>query len=169
MKKVIMLAFSTLSTACVVAQVNPILRDKAPKKQQLPIPEIQTIKPDLTVEIERISSGGYNMVTQKTTIKVLVAIRNNSDASAPISKIAASVYNHSTTNPDHIYWHLGQFKDAPAIPPNGIVRRLISFEMDNMPKRTTPYPFKVEIDKSYNIDEADETNNDSNEVEITIN
>lgn len=169
MKQFLLSITALLSAAIATAQVNPVIPN-SPKKQQLPVPKTVAVKPDLTIEIENVVEAVYNPADKITTVKADVAVQNNSDAGTTvIHTIAASIFRPSATNVDHQFWYIGDFQSGTLIPARTTVRRRLVFKIRNlMPPLTTPYRFMVEADKKYVIDEGDEENNQSNEVEVLV-
>jgi hypothetical protein len=170
MKRFISCLFAVFVTTGSIAQVNPIIPNTPPKKQELPVPKPVTLKPDLTIAIEKVLEAVYNPVDKITTVKVDVAVRNNSDAATTTAHtISAAIFRHAETNADHMFWHIGDFQTGTLVPAEATVKRRLVFKIKSMmPPLSTPYRFMVEADKKYVIDESDETNNQSNEVEVMV-
>jgi hypothetical protein len=159
-----------LTTSSVSAQVNPAIPAGTPKKQNLPSPKVVALKPDLTIEIENVVEAVYDPANKTTTVKLDIAVYNDSDAGTTVThSIAASLFRPSAANVDHVFWHIGDFQPGTLLPARATVKRRMVFKIrDIMPPLTTPYRFMLEADKKYVIDEGDETNNQSNEVEVRV-
>jgi hypothetical protein len=170
MKQVLSALAVLLSTMSAAAQANPAIPTERPKKQSLPAPKIAAVKPDLTIEIENVVEAVYDPANKTTTVKLDIAVHNNSDAATTaIHTVAASVFRPSATNVDHVFWHIGDFQSGTLVPARASVKRRMVFKIrEIMPPLTTPYRFMIEADKKYVIDEGDETNNQSNEVDVMV-
>lgn len=170
MKQFVSCLMAILVTIGSKGQVNPVIPNAAAKKQELPAPKVVTIKPDLTIEIEKVLEAVYNPADKITTVKTDVIVRNNSDAATTaVHTISAAIFRHSETNADHKFWHIGDFQTGTLVPAKATVKRRLVFKIKSMmPPLTTPYRFMVEADKRYVVEESDETNNQSNEVEVMV-
>ena len=169
MKQIIISIAAVFSLMAASAQVDPAI-PAVPKKQQVPVPKTASIKPDLTIEIVEVIEAVYNPADKTTTIKADVVVYNNSDAASnQLHQIAAYIYTHSTTNIDRVFWHLVNIESGTSLPARATVKRRMLFKIrDIMPPLGVPYRFKLKADIRYVIDEADETNNESNEVSVMV-